>query len=147
MLNNVIIMGRLTADPELKSTQGDISFCNFTVAVDRDFKNKDGEREADFIPCTAWRQTAEFICKYFSKGQAIAVHGTLQSRRYEDKDGNKRTAYDVVVANAWFAGDKPAEKNEPAPRVPGFKPPKGATVPDHDDDEFARVDDDDDLPF
>ena len=139
MLNDISILGRLTADPELKSTQGGIAFCNFTVAVDRDFKKEDGEREADFVPCSAWRQTAEFICKYFGKGQAIALNGSLQSRRYDDKDGNKRTAYEVVVRNAYFAGDKPAQE-KPAPSVPGFAPPKGNY-------DALAVDVDGELPF
>lgn len=104
-----MIMGRLTADPELKQTQSGISSCRFTVAVNRKFTNKDtGEREADFINCQAWRQTAEFISKYFAKGQMIAVEGTLRTGSYTDKNYSDVTHYttDVLVENAEFCGSK-----------------------------------------
>ena len=96
MLNRVCIVGRLTRDPDLKYTGNGVAVVNFTVAVDRDFKNSDGERETDFLPVTAWRQAAEFVGEYVKKGRLVSVDGRLQSRRYE-KDGETRTAYDVVA--------------------------------------------------
>ena len=110
MLNVVVIMGRLTATPESKTTSGGISVSSFKVAVDRAYQSG-GEKQTDFISCTAWRQNAEFISKYFVKGQMIAIRGTLQQRSYEDKNGNKITTYDVVVDQAQFCGSK--EKAEP----------------------------------
>ena len=105
MLNSIIIMGRLTADPELRTTPSNLSVTSFTVAVDRNYKSGD-ERQTDFINCVAWRATADFVTRYFRKGQMIAVQGSLQVRNYEDKNGNKRTAYDVVADNVSFCGDK-----------------------------------------
>lgn len=105
MLNKVILMGRLTADPEPRSTTSGTSVTSFTLAVNRDFK-KDGQQETDFINCVAWKSTAEFICKYFQKGQQAAVDGSIQTRSYTDRDGNKRTAFEVVVENIYFAGSK-----------------------------------------
>ena len=105
-MNSICLMGRLTGDPELKTTQSGISVTSFTVAVDRAFRSKDQERQTDFIPCTAWRGTAEFITRYFRKGQRIALQGSLQSRSYTTNDGSKRTAYDVVVDNAFFCESK-----------------------------------------
>ena len=105
MLNSVIIMGRLTADPELRTTTSGLSVTSFTVAVDRNYKSGD-ERQTDFINCVAWRQTADFVTRFFKKGQMIAVQGSLQVRNYEDKNGNKRTAYDVVADNVSFCGSK-----------------------------------------
>lgn len=110
MLNRAIIMGRITANPELRQTQGGVSVLSFTVAVDRRFTNPSGERQADFIYCVAWRHTAEFISKYFVKGQMIAIDGVLQSRNYVDKNGNNRSVIEVVVENASFCGSK-AETN------------------------------------
>lgn len=105
-MNIVSMIGRLTRDPELKQTQSGISVCSFSIAVDRKFKNASGERETDFVNCTAWRQTAEFIAKYMPKGQRIGITGSLQSRQYEDKQGNKRTAWEVQVDGAYFADGK-----------------------------------------
>ena len=105
-MNSICLMGRLTGDPELKTTQNGFSVTSFTVAVDRAFRGKDQERQTDFIPCTAWRGTAEFISRYFRKGQRIALQGSLQSRTYTTNDGSKRTAYDVVVDNAFFCESK-----------------------------------------
>lgn len=108
-MNKVILIGRLTADPELRQTQSGISSCRFTVAVNRKFANKDtGEREADFITCGAWRQTAEFVAKYFSKGQMIAIEGTLRTGSYTDKNHSDVTHYttDVLVDNVEFCGSK-----------------------------------------
>lgn len=108
-MNKVILIGRLTADPELRQTQNGTSFCRFTVAVSRKFANKDtGEREADFISCQAWRQTAEFINRYFKKGQMIAVEGTLRTGSYQDKNHSDVTHYttDVLAENVEFCGSK-----------------------------------------
>ena len=96
-MNSICLLGRLTADPELRTTQTGISVTNFTVAVDRSYTPKGQEKQADFIPAQAWRHTAEFLCKYFRKGQRIALTGSLQTRSYTDRDGNKRTAYEVVA--------------------------------------------------
>lgn len=106
MINNATIMGRLTADPELRSTQSGLSVVQFTVAVDRDYIKQGEERQADFINCVAWRQTAEFISRYFGKGRMIAVEGSIQTRNYEDKHGNKRTATELIVNRAHFTGEK-----------------------------------------
>lgn len=105
MLNIAVIMGRLTAEPELKTTQSGVSVCSFTVAVDRNYENN-GQQETDFIRCVAWRQTAEFISRYFHKGSMIAIQGSIQRRQYTDKDGNKRTVHEILVNNASFCGSK-----------------------------------------
>ena len=115
MLNLVVIMGRLTADPELRTTSNGLSVTSFTVAVDRQYKS-DNERQTDFISVVAWRGTADFVTRFFKKGQMIAVQGSLQVRNYEDKDGNKRTAYDVVADNVSFCGDKKPSQDEPQPQ-------------------------------
>lgn len=115
-MNSVQLLGRLTSDPELRQTQGGIASCRFTIAVDRGFKNKQtGEREADFISCIAWRQTAEFICKYWNKGKMIAVDGELRTGSYQDKNHKDVTHYttDVNVNQAYFCGDK-AERSSPS---------------------------------
>jgi single-strand DNA-binding protein len=111
MINKVILMGRLTADAELRATTTDKYVANFSIAVERDFK-QNGERQADFINLVAWNKTAEFITKYFSKGDMIAVQGTLQTRSYE-KDGIKRTITEVLVEKASFCGGKTEKKEEP----------------------------------
>lgn len=107
MLNQIIIMGRLTRDPELRRTGSGVAVTSFTVAVDRDFAQKDsGEKETDFIDCVAWRQTGEFVEKYFSKGRMAVVAGRLQIRNWNDKDGNKRRSAEVIVENIYFADSK-----------------------------------------
>ena len=106
MINNAVIMGRLVADPELRTTGNGISVTSFTVAVDRRFVRQGEERQADFIDIIAWRQTAEFVSKYFRKGSMIAVQGSIQTRMYEDKNGNKRKAVEIVADNASFCGSK-----------------------------------------
>lgn len=111
-MNICILIGRLTADPELRSTQSGISVVQFTVAVDRDYQKQGEERQADFISCVAWRQTAEFISKYFGKGRMIAVEGSIQTRNYEDKQGNKRTAVELIVNKAHFTGEKKQESQQ-----------------------------------
>ena len=109
MLNVVVIMGRLTATPELRTTNSGISVTSFSVAVNRSY-SKDGNNQTDFINCVAWRNNAEFITKYFGKGQMIAIRGSLQQSSYTDKDGNKRTTYDVVVDTVDFCGSKSEEE-------------------------------------
>ena len=103
MLNHITIMGRLTRDPELRSTQSGVSVASFTVAVDRDFGGRDGgEKQTDFIDCVAWRQTGEFVSKYFRRGSMIVVSGRLQSRKWQDRDGNNRTNWEVNADNVYF---------------------------------------------
>ena len=106
MLNTVTLMGRLTANPELKKTPSDISVTTFAVAVDRDYVTKGEQRQADFIDVVAWRSTADFVAEYFTKGSMIAIVGALQTRSYEDKNGNKRKAVEVVASKVSFCGDK-----------------------------------------
>lgn len=110
MLNKCIIMGRLTAAPELRYTQSQTPVVSFTIAADRDFTGKDKEKKTDFISCVAWRNTAEFISKYFHKGSMAVVAGSLQSRQYE-KNGDKRTAWEVLVENIYFADSKKADSS------------------------------------
>ncbi len=111
MLNHIVIMGRLTRDPELRTTQAGVSVASFTVAVDRDFGGRDGgERQTDFIDCVAWRQTGEFVSKYFHKGSMIVVSGRLQSRKWQDRDGNNRTNWEINADNVYF-GESRASAN------------------------------------
>lgn len=148
-MNVVCLLGRLTATPELKATQGGVSVTSFSVAVDRTYQPKGAEqRQADFINCVAWRNTAEFICRYFQKGQRIALQGSLQSRNYNDKDGNRRTVYEVVIDNAFFAESK---TGAPVPRsadsqIPTYNeaPPAFTNAAAGD---FEEIVGDDDLPF
>jgi len=170
MLNHITIMGRLTRDPELRRTGSGIAVTSFTVAVDRDYKSGN-EKEVDFIDCVAWRQTGEFVGKYFTKGRMIVVSGRLQTRTWTDKDGNKRKATEVVADNCYFGDSKsesqnaqPASNSYPPPAysAPGYTPssapaygapaggysapaPGGYSTPSSD---FALLDDDDaQLPF
>ena len=107
MLNHIVIMGRLTRDPELRRTGSGVAVTSFTLAVDRDFgKNENGERETDFIDCVAWRQTGEFVSKYFTKGRMAVVSGRLQIRSWNDKDGNKRRSAEVIADNVYFGDSK-----------------------------------------
>lgn len=132
MLNVVALEGRLTRDPELRQTTTGKNVANFNIACDRGFKNADGKSIADFIDCIAWNKTAEFICQYFGKGDLIAVDGRLQTRKYQDKGGNNRTAVEVSVNNAHFAGKKESASQPSA-------------SPDVD---YAPIEDDEgDLPF
>lgn len=113
MLNHIVIMGRLTRDPELRRTSSGIAAASFTIAVDRDFAPKDGgEKETDFIDCVAWRQTAEFVSKYFGKGRMAVVSGRLQIRGWTDKDGNKRKSAEIVADNVYF-GDSKKDSSAP----------------------------------
>lgn len=160
MLNHIVIMGRLVADPELRTTPGGVTVATVRLAVDRDFKNKQtGERETDFINVVAWRQTAEFVSRYFAKGRMAVVEGRLQIRPYTDRDGNKRTAAEVVAENFYFADSRrdgdggsyaPSAYSAPAPRASGYDAPHsmGYDAPMGDEDQFAELSDDDgDLPF
>jgi len=116
MLNHIVIMGRLTRDPELRYTQSQTPVASFSVAVDRDRSNKQtGERETDFIDCVAWRSTAEFVSKYFRKGSMAVVAGRLQMRDWTDRDGNKRRSAEIVADSVYFGeskGEKPAERKQ-----------------------------------
>ena len=163
MLNHITIMGRLTRDPELRRTGSGIAVASFTVAVDRDFGGRDGgEKETDFIDCVAWRQTGEFVSKYFTKGRMIVVSGRLQIRSWTDKDGNKRRTAEVVADNCYFGDSKRDSDsgssyggntygggsygNYGAPagnNYGGYSAPASAPASD-----FAMLDDDDaQLPF
>lgn len=141
MLNCAVIMGRLTATPELKTTLKGISVTTFTVAVNRSFG-----RETDFINVVAWRNTAEFITRYFEKGSMIAITGSIQTRKYEDGNGNKRTAFEVVANNVSFCGSKSESKfNAEMQELASAGPEYISTAGPNDFDEI--LDDDDDLPF
>ena len=147
MLNHIVIMGRLTRDPELRRTGSGIAVTSFTVAVDRDFgKNENGEKETDFIDCVAWRQTGEFVSKYFTKGRMAVVSGRLQIRSWTDKDGNKRRTAEVVADNVYFGDSKRDGESgsfNATPAFGGYSAPAAAPASD-----FAMLDDDDaQLPF
>ena len=111
MMNVICLQGRLVRDPEMKQTNSGLSVANFTIAVQRNNKNQNGERESDFIDIVCWRHTAEYVCKYLQKGNLVCLNGTLQTRSYEDKSGNKRKAFEVVADNVHMAGDR-ASRNE-----------------------------------
>ena len=166
MLNHITIMGRLTRDHELRRTGSGVAVASFTVAVDRDFGGRDGgEKETDFIDCVAWRQTGEFVSKYFTKGRMIVVSGRLQIRSWTDKDGNKRRTAEVVADNCYFGDSKRDSDgssfggntyggygnnnyggnayNAPAPSYGGYSAPAASPASD-----FAMLEDDDaQLPF
>ena len=160
MLNHIIIMGRLTRDPELRRTGSGIAVTSFTLAVDRDFgKNENGERETDFIDCVAWRQTGEFVSKYFTKGRMAVVSGRLQIRNWTDKDGNKRRTAEVVADNVYFGdsrrdgdsgnssygGNTYGGNSYAAPAAPSYGSYSAPAAPASD---FAMLSDDDaQLPF
>ena len=148
MLNHITITGRLVRDPELRTTQSGVSVTSFTLAVDRDFKSQSGEKSVDFIDVVAWRNTAEFVCKYFGKGRMAVADGRLQIREWKDKDGNSRRSAEVVASSVYFgdskrdgaSGDSPPPYGDPAPGQcgSGYGEPTG----------FAEIDDNDgDLPF
>lgn len=128
MLNCAVIMGRLTADPELRTTPNGISVTSFSVAVDRSYQRAGEDRQTDFINVVAWRNTAEFVSRYFRKGSMIAVQGSIQTRNYEDRNGNKRTAFEIVADNVSFCGSKsesgtggaPVRQAAPAAPAPSF---------------------------
>ena len=141
MLNKIVLMGRLTADPELKKTQSDVATCKITVAVDRDFTPKGQEKQADFISVVAWRQTAEFISKYFSKGRMITVEGGLRTGSYEDKNGTKHYTTDVYADKVYFCGDKSDKPQQ------GQQTPQKNTIPVETLADFEEIIGDDELPF
>ena len=157
MLNIVAIMGRLVADPELRTTTQGNSVCSFRIACDRSYVRQGQERQADFIDIVAWRQQADFVSKYFKKGNMIAVEGSLQTRQYQDKNGNNRTAVEVVANNISFAGAKTADKPAAASYdqqtrnyVQQATAAQGAPHPAYTQgsmDDFAVISDNDDLPF
>ena len=158
MLNVVAIMGRLVADPELRTTQSGINVVSFRIACDRNFARQGEQRQADFIDIVAWRQQAEFVSKYFQKGSLIAIEGSLQTRQYQDKNGNNRTAVEVVANNISFAGPKSNNQGggsyqNAAPSYQNQAPARPAAVeaaPSYSScsaDDFAVIDDSDDLPF
>ena len=161
MLNKIFIMGRLTRDPELRRTQSGTAVTSFSLAVDRDYKSQSGEKETDFIDVVAWRSTAEFVSKYFTKGRMAVVEGRLQLRDWTDRDGNKRRTAEVIADNVYFGDSKrdaeaggyvapsggfgaPAGGYAPPPAAPsgGYSAPMGGG------DQFAELSDDDgELPF
>lgn len=152
MLNVVAIMGRLVADPELRTTTQGHSVCSFRIACDRSYVQQGQQRQADFIDIVAWKQQADFVSKYFQKGSMIAVEGSLQTRQYQDKQGSKRTAVEVVANNINFAGAKrqdgqnaPSYEQQTASHVEQAKAQTGFAQGSADD--FAVIDDNDDLPF
>ena len=128
MLNKIILMGRLTRDPELRRTESGTAVCSFSIAVDRDFKSKNGEKETDFIDIVAWRATAEFVSKYFTKGRMAVVEGRLQIRDWTDKDGNKRRSAEVVADNVYF-GDSKRDAESAGPYSGGYSAPSGGRSP------------------
>ena len=142
MINCAVLMGRLVGDPELRTTTNGTSVTSFRIAVDRNFVRQGEERQADFIDIVAWRQTAEFVTRYFHKGSMIAVQGSIQTRNYEDKNGNKRTAVEVVADNVSFCGSKAESGTAGAPAAPAVSYASGSTG------DFETIDDDDELlPF
>ena len=136
-MNNVSLIGRLTADPELRHTQSDLAMTRFSIAVDRSYTKPGEDRQTDFINIVAWRQTAEFICKYFAKGQRIALTGRIQTGSYTDKDGNKRSTFDVVAENVEFCESKQSQDH-----TQNQSKQKAASVPN-----VNAYSDDSDLPF
>ena len=138
-MNKVILIGRLTKDPERTTTQNDVKRCGFTLAVDRRFPDKDGNRQADFPTCVAWRQTAEFIAKYFSRGKKIAVVGSLQTRSYDAQDGTKKYVTEVNVDEAEFVEPKgQSEQAAESTAVTVYEPghAEAEMKPAYDDDEL-----------
>ena len=143
-MNRVVLVGRLTKDPETRATQNGVTVCNFTVACDRPYVRQGEERQADFINCIAWRQTGEFVNKYFVKGNRIALNGSIQTRSWDDKNGNKRYATEVVVDHVEFVQSK-SEGNQPT-----AQPQTTPSDPTGDIDGFMPMEDIgdlDDLPF
>ena len=148
MLNKIFIMGRLTRDPELRRTQSGTAVTSFSLAVDRDFKSQSGEKETDFIDVVAWRSTAEFVAKYFTKGRMAVVEGRLQIRDWKDKDGNNRRSAEVVADNIYF-GDSKRDGAGSYDAVPAYGAPMGGySAPMGGSSAFAEIDEEDgDLPF
>ena len=152
MLNKIFIMGRLTRDPELRHTQSGTAVASFSLAVDRDFKEQDGSRATDFIDCVAWRSSAEFVDKYFSKGRMAVVEGRLQIRDWTDKDGNKRRSAEVVVDNVYFGESRRRDSGDTrsdSRSAYGYEnSSRGASPAPAAPSAFAELDDGDgELPF
>lgn len=164
MLNVVVLMGRLVADPELRQTPNNVAVTTIRIAVDRSYSKAGAERQTDFIDVTAWRQTAEFVCRYFTKGSMIAVQGSLRVDNYTDKEGNKRTRYDVQADNVSFCGSKKesgsyggSDYSAPAQSAGSYSRPSAPAQPaaapaapaysSGDTGDFQAMPDDDDLPF
>lgn len=152
MLNVTAIMGRLVADPELRTTPAGVNVCRFRIACDRNFAKPGEQRQADFVDIVAWRQQADFVCRYFQKGSLVAINGRIQTRNYQDKNGNNRTAFAVVAENINFGGSKGTSSakvddgGEAAPRSDAW--PKADPPANYGGvDDFAVIDDNDDLPF
>lgn len=145
MFNLVVLTGRLTADPELKTTPNGVSVTSFSIAVNRNYKSGE-EQQTDFINIVAWRQTAEFITKYFKKGSLIGIEGSIQTRKYQDKNGNNRTAFEVVANNVQFVESK-REQNRNDVNIEGEEPPQSFS--NNSAGDFTDLGDasDDDLPF
>jgi single-strand DNA-binding protein len=151
MLNQVAIMGRLTADPELRHTPGEIAVTTFTVAVNRSYVKQGAERQADFIDVVAWRNTAEFVCRYFKKGQMIAVTGSLQTRTYQDREGKNRKAVEVVADNVYFTESRGNSGNN-ATGGTGYnsyadEKENNTSYSAGSVDDFTVIANDEDLPF
>lgn len=153
MLNRAILMGRLVADPELRHTQNNVAVTTFRIAVDRNYTPKGAERQTDFINIVAWRNTADFVSRYFHKGQLVALEGSIQTRSYTDNQGNNRTAFEVVADQVYFAESRNSSSQNPstasfAPPPAFDEPPKGASFSVGDIGDFEEIDTDDgELPF
>ncbi len=149
MLNKIFIMGRLTRDPELRRTQSGTSVTSFSLAVDRDFKSQSGEKETDFIDVVAWRSTAEFVHKYFTKGRMAVVEGRLQIRDWKDKDGNNRRSAEVIADNIYFGDSRRDGQGSYESSMPAYGAPTGGyAAPGGGHSAFAEIDEEDgDLPF
>lgn len=148
MLNSVILMGRLVADPELRQTGTGISVCSFRLAVDRNFSKAGTEKQTDFINIVAWRNTGEFVSRYFKKGQLCAVQGSLQTRSYTDKEGNNRQAFEVVADNVYFADSKGSSGASTGNAYPAAAPAMSDPAPAFEmgTQDFKELEDED-LPF
>ncbi|MBO5747099.1 MAG: single-stranded DNA-binding protein [Clostridia bacterium] len=144
-MNVVVLVGRLTDNPELRRTNSDIAVTRFSIAVDRAYRSGE-ERQADFINIVAWRQTAEFITKYFTKGQRIGIEGSLRMNRFTDKDGNNRTTYEVVVNNAHFVENK-RDGGNGGSYAPAAQQTAPASFSNSDSGDFTEIPTNDDLPF
>ncbi len=154
MLNIAVLMGRLTADPELRHTPNGVAVTRFTLAVERTYVKSGAERQADFIDIVAWRNTAEFVSKYFHKGQLVAVDGSIQTGSYQDKDGNKRRTFEIVASNVHFAEPKRDSYNDNMnnnqPEYSGFNEGVSTSASSYENgsnEDFQEVPSDDDLPF
>ncbi len=150
MLNVVVLMGRLVSDPELRHTPNDVAVTSFTIAVNRRFSKPGEERQTDFIDIVAWRQVADFICKYFRKGQMIAIEGSIQTRTYQDKDGNKRKAFEIIASNAQFTESKRDSSSSFGLREEKMTEKSNidfSAYSSGEDNDFQTIESDDDLPF